>query len=77
MLHLLKIEEKPTPSVTINSEGPNSRIESQLDIGKALDTGRAQDTKNTVESSKGSPKKQGMSDPTKDIGSEIKSSSLK
>lgn len=28
LIHLLKIEDKPTPSVTVNSEGPSSHIES-------------------------------------------------
>lgn len=63
---MLKIEDKPAPNVTADNEGPNSHIESQLDIGKALDTGRAQDTKNTMESSRRSAEKQGMSNPTKD-----------
>ena len=75
-LHLLKIEDKPTPSVIVNSEGPNYCIESQVDTWKSLDTRRAQDTENIAESNRRSAEKQGMSSPTKDIGSEIKINSL-
>lgn len=75
-LHLLKIEDKPTPSVTVNNEGPNSHIESQVDTEKALDIGKAQDTEKTTESSSKSAKKQGMSTPPKDISYDIKRRSL-
>ena len=40
-LHLLRVEDKPTSIVTINKEGPNSHIESQVDIGNAQDTRKA------------------------------------
>lgn len=76
MLHLLKIEDKPTPSVTVNGEGPNSHIKSQVDTRKALDTRKAQDSENIAKSSRKSSKKQGMSTPPKDISSETKSNSL-
>jgi len=33
--HLLKPEDKPTPSVTVDSEGPGSRIDSQVNTEKA------------------------------------------
>lgn len=75
-LHLLKTKEKPTPNVTVNREGPNSRIESQVDTRKELDTGKSQDTENTVEFNRMSTKNQVISDLTKDIGSEIISNSL-
>ena len=67
---MLKTEDKLTPSVTVNNEGPNSRIESQVD------TWKAQDTKNIMESSKRSVEKQVIIYLTKDTGSEIKSNSL-
>ena len=56
-LHLLKIEDKPMCSVTVNNEGPNSLIESQVDIGKALDIRNDQDTENTIDSIKKSAEK--------------------
>jgi len=40
-LHLLRTEDKPTTSITINKEGPNSHLESQVNIGKAKDIGEA------------------------------------
>lgn len=57
LLHVLKIKDKPTHSVIVNNEGPNSHIESQVYTGKVLDIGKAQDTKNTTESRRKSTKK--------------------
>ena len=75
-MHLLKIEDKPTPSVIVNSEGPSSRIESQVNTEKTLDTGKAQDTDNTAESNKKSAEKQVMSTPPKEINSKVRGNSL-
>lgn len=51
-IHLLKLEDKPTPSVTIDNEGPISRVDSQVNIEKTLDTGKPQDAGNTTESNR-------------------------
>lgn len=67
LLHFLKIEEKPTPSATVNNEGLESCIESQVDTGKALDI---------AEYIRKSAEKQGMGTPPKDINSEIKRNNL-
>jgi len=75
-MHLLNIEDKPTPSVTINSEGPSSRIESQVNTKKTPDTGKAQDIDNTTKSSRKSAEKQVMSTPPKEINSKVKGNSL-
>jgi len=49
-LHLLRADDKPTPSVTINSKGPNSRIESE--VNTTQDTRKAQETDTTTKSSR-------------------------
>lgn len=49
-MHLLKIEDKPTPSVTVNSEGASSWVDSHINTDKTLDVGKAQDTDNIAES---------------------------
>jgi len=51
-LQLLKIKDKPTPSVTFNSEGPSSRTVSQVNTEKIPNTGKAQEIENIVESSR-------------------------
>lgn len=73
-LHLLRDDDKPTPKVTINSEGPNSRIESQ--VNTAQDIGKTQQIEIIAESSRRSAEKQVISDLTKDIGPEVKRSDL-
>jgi len=56
-MHVLKIKDKPTPSVIVNSEGPSSRIVSQVNTEKTLDMGKAQEIDNIIESSRKSIKK--------------------
>ena len=51
-MHLLKLEDKSTPSVPIDSGGPSSQVDSQVNTEKTPDTGKPQDTNNTAESSK-------------------------
>lgn len=75
-LHLLRIEDKPTPSVTINIEGPTSCTTSQMNIEKTLDKRKAQETDNTTKSSRKSAEKQALITPPKEISLEIKGSSL-
>lgn len=55
-LHLLKIEDKPTPSVIVNSEAPDSCLESHADRGKVLNTEKAQDIETTTKSNRKSTK---------------------
>lgn len=76
LIHLLKIEDKPTPSVTINSEGPSSRTMSQVNTDKTLDMRKAQETDNTTESNRKSAEKQVLSTPPKEINSEDKGNRL-
>jgi len=76
LMHLLKPKYKSTPSVTIDSGGPSSQVDSQVNTEKAQDIGKPQDTANTAESSKKSAEKQVMSTPTIEIGSESKGDSL-
>jgi len=75
-MHLLNIEDKPTPSVTVNSEGPISCMESQVIAEKTPDTGNSQDTNNTTVSSRNSTNKYVMSTPSKEINSKVKGNSL-
>ena len=75
-MHLLKIEDKPTPSVNINSEGPSSRTVSQVNTEKTPDTGKSKETYNTTESSRKSSKKQVLSSPPKETSSYVKGISL-
>jgi len=64
-MHLLKIEDKPTPSVTVNSEGPSYRIMSQVNIERMPDMGKAQEIDNIEESSRKLVEKQVLSTPPK------------
>ena len=66
---LVEIEDKPTPNVNVNSEGPSSCIESQVNTEKTPDTRKAQETDNTMESSRKSAEKQVLSTPPKEISS--------
>jgi len=75
-MHLLKHEDNSTPSVTVDSGGPSSQIDSQVNIEKTPDIGKPQDVDNTAESSRKSAKKQVMSTPTTKINLETKGSSL-
>lgn len=75
-MHLLKIEDKLKPTVTINSEGPISRVDSQISTDKILDSGKARDIDNIVDSSRKLAEKQVMSTPTTEISSEVKGSSM-
>ena len=76
-MHVLKIKDKPTPSVIVNSEGPSSRIVSQVNTEKTLDMGKAQEIDNIIESSRKSIKKQVLSTPPKEISSQVKGNNLK
>lgn len=75
-VYFLKHEDKPTPSVIVNSEGPSSPVYSQVNTEKTPNTWKPQDIDNIIESNWKSAKKQVMTTPTKEISSEIKGSSL-
>ena len=75
-MHLLKPEDKPTPSVTVDSEGPSSRIDSQVNTEKKPDIGKLEDADNTTESNRKSAEKQMIGTSTTEISLEVKDSSL-
>lgn len=56
-MHLLKIEDKPTPNVTANSEGASSWVDSHIKTDKTLDIGKTRDTDNIAESRRKSAEK--------------------
>ena len=74
--HILKSKDKSTPSVTIDSGGPSSHVDSQVNIEKTPNIGKPQDADNTAKSGRKSAEKQVMSTPTTKINSEVKGSSL-
>ena len=75
-MHLLKLEDKSTSSVTIDSGGPSSQVDSQVNTKKTPNTGKPQDADNMVESSRKSIEKQVMSTSNTEISSEAKGGSL-
>lgn len=75
-MHPLKLEDKTTPSITIESGGPNSQIDSNANTEKTPDTGKSQDANNTAESSRKSTEKQVIITQATEIGSKTKRGSL-
>jgi len=73
-LDSLRTDDKPMPSVTINKEGPNSRIEYQVNV--AHNTGKTQEIEATTESSKKSAEKLVKSDLTQETSYKCESSDM-
>lgn len=75
-MHLLKPEDKPTPSAIVDSEGRSSRVDSQVNTEKTPNTRKPQDGDNTNESSRKSVEKQVMNTSTTEISLEVKGNIL-
>ena len=75
-MHLLKLKDKSTPSVTIDSGGLSCQVDSQVNNEKTPNAGKPQDADNTTQSSRKLVKKQVMRIPTTEISSEAKCSNL-
>lgn len=75
-MHLLKPDDKPTPSNTVNRAAPSSQKDSKENTENTPNIGKVHDVHNTAESSRKRVEKQVMDTPATETSSEAQGTSL-